>query len=340
MNYIFCPAYRSLFFALYLRNLGKSITIITYNKDIKKYCVDTNIDHLYFEVLRPGIISFYKVGTLKSRLDNLIGRINFGKEDCFYLLDNAIAYEGFYLAKELSKKGVAYFKDTSRELKIYELKFNRVFLEKLVIKYLLKIFLGLDLIFYETNKVPRFGINDKFIEKNKIIKIAQDQDFDDLILDVVKKSKIGQKEYENLIISDGPGIINILKYDSIKNVYKNLVDLPIEFAFKKHPDPIKAKYPIEVLYEELFKNYEQIPDYVPVELFFNNIKKNVVAIMSTSLITASQLEHLKAISLLELVEWYHQSYKNEAKDFLTKASRNRIIFVNDFEELKEILLDS
>jgi hypothetical protein len=337
MNYIFCPAYRSLFFALYLKNLGKEIAIVTYNKDIKKYCIATNIDYLYFEVLRPGIISFYKGGTLKKRLDILIEKIDFGKEDCFYLLDNAIAYEGFYLAKELSKKGVAYFKNTARELKIYKPKFNRVFLEKLVTKYLLNIFLGLDLIFYDTNNVPRFGINDKFIEKYNIIKIAQDQDFDDLILDVVKKSKVNQKEYENLIISEGPGIINILKYDSIKNVYKNLVDLPLEFAFKKHPDPIKAKYPIEVLYEELFKNCKEIPDYVPVELFFNNTKKNVVAIMSASLITASQLEHLKVISLLELVEWYHQSYKNEAKDYLTKASKNRILFVKDFEELKEIL---
>ena len=104
MNYIFCPAYRSLFFALYLRNSGKEITIITYNEDIKRYCSATNIEYIYFELIRPSVKSFYKVVTLKNKLDNLIEKIDFGKGNCFYLLDNAISYEGFYLAKKFSKK--------------------------------------------------------------------------------------------------------------------------------------------------------------------------------------------------------------------------------------------
>ena len=338
MNYLFCGAYRALFFALYLKNSGKPISIITYNKDIIRYCKATNINYIYFEVLRPDLKSFYKVGALKSRLDNLIEKIDFGKEDCYYQLGNAVAYDSFYLAKELSKKGVVYFKNTEREWKIYKPKLNRVFLETLLIKYLLKLFLGLDIMFYDTNTVPRFGFNDKFIKKNRMIKIAEDLDFDDIILEVVKKSNINQKEYDNLIISEGPIITGILKYDSIKNVYKSLMDLPREFAFKKHPDPISAKYPIDTLYEEVFKNCKEIPDYIPVELSFNNIKRNVVAIVSSALITASRLEHLKAISLLELVEWYHQSYKKELKKYLIKKSNNRIIFVKDFDELKELLL--
>lgn len=338
MNYIFCGAYRALFFALYLKNLGKPITIITYNKDIIKYCNAADIDYVDYELLRPNLMTFFMVGALRSRLDNLIEKIDFGKEDCFYLLGNAVAYEGFYLAKELSKKGVVYFKQVDVQWKKYKLNFNRVFLERSFIRLLYKLFLGLDLIFYETNRVPRYGINDKFLKRYGIIKIAQDQDINDLILEVVRKSEIGREEYENLVISDGPGIEAVAKYESIKNVYKTILNLPLEFAFKKHPDPIKAKYPIEVLYEELFKNCEEIPDYIPVELFFNNIKKNVISIGSVALITASKLKNLNAVSLLELVEWYHQSYKNEIKDFLVTASKNKILFPRSFEELRDIML--
>ena len=200
--------------------------------------------------------------------------------------------------------------------------------------------MDLNLIFYETNKIPRFGINDRFLEENNIKIFAQNQDFNEFIIDVVKKSKINQKKYENLIIGDGPGIGDIVKYDSIKKVYKNLLGSPLEFAFKRHPNPVKAKYEIHMLHKDLFKNCETFPDYIPVELFFNNIKKNVISILSVSLIIASRLKHLKAISLLELVEWYHQSYKDEVKKGLMKASKNKILFPTSFEELKAIILDS
>ncbi|GAI40324.1 unnamed protein product [marine sediment metagenome] len=104
---------------------------------------------------------------------------------------------------------------------------------------------------------------------------------------------------------------------------------------KYHPRVLKAHKPAR--YEELFINCEEFPDYIPVELLFNNIKKNVISVLSTSLGAASQLEHLRAISLLELVEWDNQSYKKEIKTRLIKESDNRTIFVKTFEELSKLL---
>lgn len=354
MNYVFCGSYGDLFIALDLKNSGKEITIVTYSEDIKKYCMAANIKSIYFQTVKPGFRLTIKpitlvwlgmkalrdVVTFKNRLDNLIRKINFGEEDSFYMLTRWIAYEEFYLAKELSKKGkgTVYFGGIGwREFKIYKTKFNLRFFEHLIVRYLLKIFLGLDLISYDTNNYPRFGIDDKFLKKHKIIKVAYDRDYAEFVLDVVKKTKTDQKKYDNLLVGEGSGITSIIKYDSIRNIYKYLVDLPLEFVLKKHPKVREHEYQIDILYQELFKDCEELPEYIPVELFLNNIKRNVITIASQALIAASQLKHLKAISLLELVEWYNQSYKSEVKNDLMKASKNRIIFVKDFAELKAVL---
>ena len=357
MNYVFCGSYGDLFIALDLKKSGKEITIVTYSEDIKEYCITVNIKFIYFEIIRPGfrltvnpitliwlvMKALRDVVNLKNSLDTLIREINFREEDSFYILTRLIAYEEFYLAKKLAKKGkgtVYYSQIAWKDFKIYKAKFTRVFFENLFTKYLLRIFLGLDLIFYDLNSVPRYGINDKFFQKNNIIKIAHDRDYVEFILDIVKKTETGQKRYDNLLIGESSGIISIMKYDSIRNIYEHLADLPVEFVLKKHPKHGEVKLQIEILYEELFKNCEELSEYTPVELFLNNIRKNVIAIASTPLIVASQLDHLRAISLLELVEWYHESYKSEMRNSLIKASKNRIIFVKDFQELKEILTGS
>ncbi|MFC1869959.1 hypothetical protein ACFLYE_01660 [Chloroflexota bacterium] len=357
MNYVFCSSHGSLFIALDLKNSGKEITIITYSEATKKYCLAANITHIYFETIRPefrltirpirlirlAVKALLDAVNLKNRLDALIEKINFGEEDSFYLLTRWISYEDFYLAKELSKKGkgTVYLSGIAwRELGIYRTKFNPVFFECLFNKYLLKIFLGLDLIFYETNAVPRFGINDKFLKKNKIKETTHDRGFFELVADVVKKAKTGQKRYDNLFLSESSAITSIITYESTRNIYKNLADLPLEFVVKKHPRITEEKSQIDILFEEFFKDWEELPEYIPAELFFNSIKKNVIAVMSQALIVASHLEHLRAISLLELVEWYNEAYKSEIKNLLMKMSKNRIIFVKDFEELKQVLIYS
>ena len=338
MNYIFCPSYPSVFFALHLKNSGKEIKIITHNLSIKKYCRIADIDCIYFDYVKVNITKIYKIFMLKSRIDNLIKKIDIKKEDNFYFLDNSFDIHTFYLAKEWSKKGDVFFNPLGISLNAYtETKYlNLNFFAMASSRYLFKIFLGLDLIFLEAYCAPIFGINDKFLKKNKIKKITLGKNLNELQLEAMRKSHIKLKEYDNLIATDGniSGMVNEI---SLIKVYKKLLMPPQKFAVKYHPRVLKTQKLAR--YEELFVNCDEFPDYIPVELLLNNIRKNVISLTSTSLSSASQLDHLNAISLLELVEWNNPSYKKEVKDFLIKESNDRIIFVKTFEELRKLLED-
>lgn len=336
MNYIFCPSYGSVFFALHLKNSGKEITIITHNISVKKYCGIADINCIYFDYVGVPITKFYKIFILKSRIDNLIRRIDIKKEDDFYLLDNSFDISAFYLARECSKKGNVYFNVIGKKFNAYTE--NRYlcmsFFARTYLRYLFKMFLDLDLIFLDVHHKPAFGINDKFLKKNKIKKFSLNKNLNELQLEAMIKNHIKLKEYDNLIATDGnfSGIANEV---SLIKVYKNLLIHPQKFAVKYHPRVLKTQKLAK--YEKVFMNCDEFPDYIPVELLLNNIRKNVISIMSTSLSAASQLEHLKAISLLELVEWNNPSYKSEVKNWLTKQSHDRIIFVKSFEELNNLL---
>jgi hypothetical protein len=104
---------------------------------------------------------------------------------------------------------------------------------------------------------------------------------------------------------------------------------------KLHPRVSRQNTPVN--YEKLLNNCEQLPDYIPVELLLGNVKKSVISVYSTALIAASQLEQLKAISLLELVQWKDRTTQNVSREWLTKESKGKIIFARTFTELKELL---
>ena len=338
MNYIFCPSYASIFFALHLKNSGKEIKIITNNISVKKYCRSADIECIYFDYIGVPITRPYNVLILKRRLDNLIKKIGIKREDNFFLLDNSFTINGFYLAKEWSKKGNIYHNNLGRSFNIYKENkhLNLSFLARTSLRYLFKIFMGLDLILLEVNCRPVFGINDKFLVKNKIKEFSLNKNLKELQLDAMRKSHIKQKECDNLIITHGT-LSGLIIEESVKRMYKNLLKLPYKFAVKHHPRVIKHEKSGDVFEKKLLIGCEEFPDYIPVELLFNNVRKNVISMCSTSLIPASQLEHIKAISLLELVEWNNPSYKKELKDYLTNELNNEIIFVENFEELNELL---
>jgi hypothetical protein len=329
-NYIFCPSYPSVFFALHLKNSGKEIKIITHNISVKKYCSTADIDCIYFDSVDVfPYTRLYKIFILKSRIDNLIKKMNIKKEDKFFLLDNSFDINTFYLAKECSKKGNVYFNVLGKIFNTYtENKYLSLsFFARTGSRYLFKMFLGLDLIFLEVHSSPIFGIGNKFLKKNKIKNFFLNKKLKELQLDAMRKSHINLKEYDNLIATDG-NISGIVNGDSLIKVHKNLLKMPYNFAIKYHPHVLKTQKLAK--YEKVLINCDEFPDYIPVELL-------LISIYSTSLISASQLDHLEAISLLELVEWNNQSYKKEVKAWLIKESNNRIIFVKTFEELNKVL---
>ena len=336
MNYVFCAAYASVFFALYLKNSGKEIKIITDNSGIDKYCRTAGIDCIYFDYLSVPTIRFYRMFALKNRINNLIKEIDVKEDDVFYLLDRAFDISQFYLAKEWARRGSVYFNLTGRVFDAYTESgyLNPRFLARTVSRYLFRIFLGLELVFVDVNHRPVWGIDDRFLKNNRISDYSLDKTFTELQLDAMRKSSVEMGEYDNLVISDGH-LSGIIGEDSLIEVYGKLLRLPCEFVVKCHPRVLK-NHELEG-YERLFADCEQYPDYIPVELLLNNIRKNVISVFSTSLGSVAQLGHLKAISLLELVNWEHESYKKEIRTWLMKESNNRIIFVETFEELNKLL---
>lgn len=244
----------------------------------------------------------------------------------------------FFIYHESSRKkgGVGYYKNPDRETKPYIPPRNKpIFFTGAIMKFFLKIILDLNIVYYETNNVPRLGVNDAFLKKNNIREYAPQISSENLILDVIKKSKITYKEYDNLIIDDGP-LTNIVTLDSIRKVYAHLFQMPMKFVFKKHPNPTQEILS-DAAYYDIFKDCETAPDYIPVELLYNNVKKNVITVYSTGVISAAYFPHIKVISLLELVEWYHESFKMEVKQLLLEKSKNKILFPKSYTELDELL---
>jgi len=341
LNYVFCGAYKALLFALYIKNLGEEITIVTYSKDVTKYCANENIKCISFPFLKLSIKSIYKLFTLKKTLDEVIEKMNVGKEDNYFLTGKVLAYESIYIAKELAKKGnKIYYKNVMRELNIFKPSgLKSIFIKGMIFKFFMKFALDLDIMYYESNEDPRLGFDEETLKKYNIIDYKPDKKTEEMILEAVKNTKSSCKGADNLIIDQGP-IENLVELNSIKRIYERIFNLHIDFALKKHPLPAEENDEITISYYNIFKHCKELESYVPVELFCNNIKKNAISLFSASLITASQFEHLKAISLLELINWKHNSYKQEFKNRLIEESNNKILFPASFEELKEILLNS
>lgn len=338
MEYIFCGAYESLLFALYLKEMGKKITIVTDNNNIGKYCEIENIKYIKFEKISVTPPTTYKVFSLKKILDNILEKMVLKNSDCFYLTTESKAYNAFYLAKELSKKGVVYFYNPGIKLEKYKYPRNKpFFIRGGITRFVLKLFLNLDLIYYNSRGTPCFGIDDAFIKKHNITKYKLDISSDEIGLIVAKRSKFDCKKFDNLII--GQGILNdVIKIDSLGDIYRNILNLPVEFVFKKHPVQ-KSNKLSDLSFHTIFEKCYNIPEYIPVEIIFNNIKKDVISVYSVALINASKFKHLKSISLLNLVDWENKSFKKEIKDYLITESNNNILFPKKFKELEKIILN-
>ena len=336
MNYIFCPSYPSLFFALHLKNVGEDIKIITDSVSIQKYCGTAGIDCIYYDYINVPTVQFYKMLALKKRMDKLIQAIGVKNGDIFYLLDNSFDISSFYLAREWAKKSDVYFNVIGLRFMPYKetRRLSLSFVARMFVRCLFKLFLGLDLIFLDINGNPIWGIDHEFLDRNKIKSLKLNKSLTELTMEAMRENTVRFKEYDNLIGTDG-NLSRIIAEESLIKAHEYLVSLQATFAVKYHPRVLTTQ---EIQpYERIMTGLDELPDYIPVELLFGNIKKNVISVVSSLLIAAAKSEHLRAISLLELVRWHSPAYKQEIKDWLIKESANNIIFVESFEELSKLL---
>ena len=143
---------------------------------------------------------------------------------------------------------------------------------------------------------------------------------------------------QQCLIVDQGTLSNIIKYNSLVGVYKELLELDLTFFFKKHPGYANLKD--NKNHYNLFNNCIELASYVPVELFFNMIGDNgfVIGVCSTSLITSTNMG-VMSVSLLDMVEWYSEKYKKGWRTTLTTApKKGRVFFPDSFKCLKEFLI--
>jgi len=70
------------------------------------------------------------------------------------------------IAKELAKKGKVYTKIIHREFKIYKKPRSKpFFIRGSIFKIFIKLIFDLNLMYYEANKDPRYGIDNKFLKR-------------------------------------------------------------------------------------------------------------------------------------------------------------------------------
>jgi hypothetical protein len=336
-EYIYCPSYGSLFFALHRRQKGIDIKIITHNECIRKFCEDFNIAVYYFNYPRPLKLFIPMTHIFfKRSLDKFIETSGFTKSDKLFILDNAFEIFGFYIAQQYSKIGIVHFHLLGREFPIFfpRKKIDALYFIFLIQSKIFRYFWDIDLIIRNTHGKPTFGIDENFMKKNHISYFIPDKELIELKFDVVKKFSIPMKHYQILIATDG-GMKGIVNEDTLSDIYMKISSNVSSLIVKSHP---RIKLGLdENSYELSLNKFEHISECIPVELALNNVDKCVISVFSSVLPFTARIDRIKAISLLDLVEWNSIEYMEEVRNMLNKESDNKILFPKTIDELFEII---
>lgn len=313
--YIVVPSYPSIYYAIYQYQLNNDVVVITNNKSVKKIVKQLGIKYVFLDFQ----VSLKNLLKSKLKLTKLLNCLDLDKD--FYLLDNVHCIEGFYLAKKWTM-GKVFYQNLSTE---YPLFIDSVNIKPKINQYLLRLFLGLNLVFRKQNTTPVLGIDNHFLNEYEINHLNIG-DYEHIKLEVLKKVQLKTKKYDTIIVLQGD-LKGIIRDSSLFELYNEFSKIK-SIVIKEHPKHKIKKSDFDL---------PRLPDFYPVEMCYTNIKQNVVAVFSLSLIIASKMDDKKAISLLEIVEWDNKEYKKQMKELLISKSSNKIIFPKTIEELRNEL---
>ena len=99
---------------------------------------------------------------------------------------------------------------------------------------------------------------------------------------------------------------------------------------------VSIKYHPKLGRVESLPQCKKLPDFLPVEIFFQKVTKNVISFHSASLITASNFDNLNVISLLDLVKT-NDTFLKKVKDDMIQKSQNKILFPQSISEFEQLL---
>jgi hypothetical protein len=331
MNYINCPSYSSIYYALDLINDGADVMILTSNASVVKYCEVTKINVKYYSNIHLGFWKATRIKTFKRQLDILYSSLQISPKDTFYLLDNSFTVEGFYLGFLFSGKcHLKYFKMDRVEftrLTIDEVKNIKPLLNALFVVVSIKMVLHLRLILKYSNSNPVICIDNNYISRHNFSEISGIESPEYYKRKAIKNYSIVAKKYKTMLADQGDQS-GIIEFNSLNKVLQWIIMEAKDIVIKEHPN-FKNNL--------IYKTVEKYPDYYPSELLLINIEACVISIYSATLIHASLNNNIQSISLLDLVVWNDNSYKESRREWLIHNSQNRILFPSSLNELMKFI---
>jgi len=324
VKFIYCQSYQAFNLALYY-NLQEEITVISSSRNIINACeflIVNCLSHQHFSL--NDLVS--KRSEVNIELEKLIQIIN-GNE--FHFSHTQFAVFCFILVKKLN--------DLSHKTVFHNFEF--VYGDAPVSSFLHKNYLyhlTYKILLQERYRLPievrmsaansyMLGLNLKYISKN-CYRIEDDKlTYYDLTLNLFRNISIGSFDIERLFIGQTFTNSDFFDIEKVETLLPILNSPSI--ALKNHPKLGKV---------EGLSNCRELPDYIPVEFFFKNVRKCIISFHSASLITASRFENIKVISLLKLVGVKNDFY-NSIIDDLDLKSKGKIIFPETIEEFQSYL---
>jgi hypothetical protein len=327
MIFFYCQSYQAFNMALRYR-LENEVTIVTASENIIKACNYLGVKYLSHRQFSIDEIIF-KAGLLKKELNKILSEI--GKNNELHFSHTQYAIFCFLLIYQATKKGYqVVFHDFeflyNRIIKIPLLNKNNLILKFrfLLIRFLFKAPIQLGMSSQGTYMIC---LQTQILENLKIRTIHNKNSYFDETFKLFQNIKLVNEKIKILFIAQTLSNENFFVQKEIEKVLSiiNSTDIHI----KMHP---------KLQNEFILEKCKRLPDFLPVEFFFNSVTQVVVSFHSASLVTASKFAHLKVISLLDIVGIKDEFITRVKKDLLDK-SNGKILFPSTFNELKGFLLN-
>jgi hypothetical protein len=334
-KYLFlCGSYKPLLIALYYKHVRKKdVVIVTYSKAIQKFCAITGEDLFPFDTKIRGTLNPLTIYRYKKELDEVISQLltKYDPTNSVVVFTGySKGHEMFYITKQLSKHMAVAHKHVEKTTRQEKRRNIRGSILKAELEHILKL---KPMAHYVSNsgdvcigvKTPDF---DEMVSTEEL---DPDIEPEEMIYKAMKKIRLYDKKFDVIIASQGD-ISNHIDMKMLYQLYNDVFDMKLNCAYKEHPyseehAPVKVDLPADCV---------DIPHFYPLELCLSQTRV-VIAPFSTTLISASKLRGVKAVSLLNIVKWHRDSGKKKWKKYLKEGSNGKILFPKNIIQLKKIL---
>ncbi|OAN60341.1 hypothetical protein A8B79_10360 [Balneola sp. EhC07] len=308
--------------------LNNSVTVITASENVFKACEYIDIPVLRHRLFK--IRSFFtEIKAVKKEITTILNIVD---NDELHFSHTQFAVFCFLLIHTMIKKGERpIFHDFEMVYNSFRKKIPNFREAKLIIQKLLLV------VFYEkvplelrktTKKNVMISLNLNFIKENSLVIEYETNQYYEKTLELFGKLNIDYSPFNFLFVAQNIkiGSHNSKEYNKKVSEIYNLLE-QYAFVVKMHPKLGNIGS---------LSNLETLPEFLPVEFFFNKVKHAVVSFSSASLVTASKMGGVSVISLNDLLP-NNDDFTKQAKEKLISDSEGEIKFVKSIFELKNYL---